>query len=77
MPRKSRFRNTGAGKGVKEELDRESLRRLYVVDGLTLAAIASRYDCTPQFISLLLKEYGITTRRDPPTRASSPSTRAP
>jgi len=63
MPRKERFRNVGAGKGVKALLDRETLRHLYVSQGLSQAQIAQRYDCTPQFISLLLREYGIATRQ--------------
>ncbi len=59
MTRKTRFRNTGAGKGVKETLDPETLRRLYVDDGLTQREIARRFDCTPQYVSLLLIEYGL------------------
>lgn len=62
MTRKQRFRNTGAGKGIKQQLDPGTLRRLYVDDGLTQAEIARRYGCTPQFVSLLLAEYGIPTR---------------
>lgn len=65
--RKPRFRNVGAGKGVKERLNREELGRLYVTERLTLAQIAARYECSPQFISTLLKEYGIAARRGPPT----------
>jgi hypothetical protein len=61
MPRKQRFRNVGAGKGVKQQLDPETLRHLYLEDGLTQAMIADHYGCTPQFISLLLAEYGIRT----------------
>jgi hypothetical protein len=59
MPRKPRFRNTGAGKGVKEELDAATLRHLYVELGLTQTAIADRYGCTSQFISLLVRDYGL------------------
>lgn len=61
--RKTRFRNVGAGKGIKAELDRATLSRLYLHEGLTLAVIARRYDCTPQFVSLLLKEYGLRPER--------------
>lgn len=61
MPRKERFRNVGAGKGVKQQLDPATLGRLYLDDGLTQTAIAQRYGCTPQFISLLLAEYGISS----------------
>lgn len=57
MPRKERFRNVGAGKGVKEALDPETLRRLYIEDQLPQADIARRYGCSPQFISQLLHEY--------------------
>lgn len=59
MPRKQRFQNVGAGKGVKASLDPATLRRLYIDDRLTQAQIAARYSCTSQFISLLLSEYGI------------------
>lgn len=59
MPRKERFRNVGAGKGVKEQLDALTLRRLYVDERLTQAEIARRYECTPQFVSLLIREYGL------------------
>jgi len=61
--RKQRFRNVGAGKGVKAELDRTTLSRLYLHEGLTLAVIAERYGCTPQFVSLLLREYGLRSER--------------
>ncbi|MBV9282450.1 MAG: helix-turn-helix transcriptional regulator [Chloroflexi bacterium] len=63
MTRKRRFQNKGAGKGVKEALDAGTLRELYLERGLTQAQIASRYGCTPQYISLLLAEYDL--RRDP------------
>jgi DNA-binding transcriptional regulator LsrR (DeoR family) len=63
MPRKPRFRNTGSGKGIKEQLDAATLRRLYLDEKLTQAQIADRYGCTPQFVSLLLREHGI--RRSP------------
>lgn len=59
MPRKQRFRNVGAGKGVKDALDRETLRRLYVEEDLSQAEIARRYDCSPQFISQLLHQYDL------------------
>jgi hypothetical protein len=59
MPRKERFRNIGAGKGVKDRLDAQTLRTLYLTDGLTQAEIAHRFGCTPQFVSLLLREHGI------------------
>lgn len=64
MSRKPRFRNVGAGKGVKARLDPETLRRLYVEEGLTQAAIAQRYGCTPQFVSLLAAEYGLSTPKE-------------
>lgn len=57
VPRKPRFRNVGAGKGVKAALDPETLRRLYCEEDLPQAEIARRYGCTPQFISQLLHEY--------------------
>lgn len=63
MPRKERFRNTGAGKGVKARLDAATLSDLYVQQRLSQTTIAARYGCTPQFVSLLLREYGI--RRSP------------
>jgi hypothetical protein len=59
LPRKQRFRNVGAGKGVKNALDPETLRRLYFEEDLRQAEIARRYGCTPQFISQLLHEYGL------------------
>lgn len=59
MPRKPRFRNVGAGKGVKADLDEPTLRHLYVELGLNQAEIARRYGCTPQFVSILVREYGI------------------
>ena len=59
MPRKKRFENRGAGKGVKERLDRVTLSYLYVDEGLSQSEIARRYGCTRQFISLLLIEYGV------------------
>ncbi|HEX8918962.1 MAG TPA: hypothetical protein VF898_10700 [Chloroflexota bacterium] len=59
MPRKPRFRNVGAGKGIKDQLDRATLQRLYVEETLSQSAIARRYGCTPQFVSLLVSEYGL------------------
>lgn len=59
MPRKTRFRNVGAGKGVKERLDPATLRSLYIEQGLTQSEIGRRHDCSAQFVSLLLHEYGI------------------
>lgn len=63
MPRKTRFRNVGAGKGVKLRLDAKTLRELYCDRGLSQAEIALREGCTPQFISKLMIEYGIETHR--------------
>jgi len=60
--RKTRFRNVGAGKGVKDDLDAETLRRLYVEGGRTQADIAREFGCTPQFVSLLVREYGLRRR---------------
>lgn len=59
MPRKVRFRNVGAGKGIKEQLEPEILHRLYCEERLRQSEIARQYECSPQFISLLLQEYGI------------------
>lgn len=59
MARKERFRNAGAGKGVKDQLTPQTLKRLYVDEGLTQSEIARRYRCTPQFVSLLVAEYGL------------------
>lgn len=59
MPRKPRFENVGAGKGVKRLLDAETLSVLYSEQRLTQAEIAERYGCSPQFVSLLVREYGI------------------
>jgi len=59
MVRKARFRNVGAGKGVKQALDAETLQRLYIEDGRTQAAIAKEFGCTPQFVSLLAHEYNL------------------
>jgi transposase-like protein len=72
MTRKRRFQNAGAGKGVKHRLDRETLHRLYIEEGLTQTEIAKRYDCTPQFVSLLVREYGL--RANSPTRVPRPDT---
>ena len=66
MVRKQRFRNVGAGKGIKERLDAETLGRLYVDERLSQTEIARRFGCTPQFVSLLVREYGL---RRPPDRA--------
>ena len=60
MPRKQRFRNTGAGKGVKDLLDSETLARLYREELMTQAEIARRFGCSPQFVSQLVAEYGLT-----------------
>jgi hypothetical protein len=57
--RKERFRNAGAGKGVKDRLDPVTLRRLYVAERRTQAQIAREYGCSAQFVSLLLREYGV------------------
>jgi hypothetical protein len=66
--RKQRYRNVGAGKGVKAQLDPDTLQRL-LDEGKTQAAIAADYGCTPQFVSLLVQEYGSqhspTARRNP------------
>lgn len=62
MARKPRFRNRGAGKGVKEALTPERLEQLYVQERLTQKQIADRYNCSAQFVSLLLKDAGITRR---------------
>jgi hypothetical protein len=59
LPRKPRFRNVGAGKGVKERLDTDTLARLYLDERLPQAEIARRYGCSPQFISQLVHEYGL------------------
>jgi DNA-binding transcriptional regulator LsrR (DeoR family) len=66
MPRKPRFRNVGAGKGVKAALDAATLRRLYVDERMTQAEIARHSGCSPQFISQLIRECGIAR----PTRSS-------
>ena len=66
MSRKARFENVGAGKGVKRLLDPETLRHLYCDERLTQAQIARQYDCTPQFVSLLVREYGL--KRPPLSR---------
>ncbi|GAC1445558.1 MAG: hypothetical protein NVSMB52_07050 [Chloroflexota bacterium] len=60
MPRKSRFRNVGAGKGVKERLDAATLRKLYLEDSMSQAEIGLRFDCSPQYVSLLVREYGLS-----------------
>jgi hypothetical protein len=62
VPRKERFRNVGFGKGVKDQLDAATLRRLYIDEGRTQAAIARDFCCSPQFISQLLIEYRIPRR---------------
>jgi hypothetical protein len=59
MPRKERFRNLGANKGIKQQLDPVILRRLYLDDGMSQSAIARGFSCSPQFVSQLLHEYGI------------------
>lgn len=63
MPRKPRFRNVGAGKGIKARLDPATLRELYHERAMTQAEIAHREGCSPQFISKLMREYGIETGR--------------
>lgn len=63
MTRKERFRNKGAGRGVKDRLDPITLGALYCEQHLSQAEIARRYECTPQFVSLLLREYRITRPR--------------
>lgn len=60
--RKQRFRNVGAGKGIKERLDPDTLLAL-LDEGKTQTEIAVQYGCTPQFVSLLVGEYGL--RRSP------------
>jgi hypothetical protein len=65
MPRKPRFRNTGNSRGIKESLDPDTLAHLYREERLTQTQIARTYGCTPQYVSLLLHEYGIERR---PTR---------
>lgn len=62
VPRKERFRNVGAGKGIKAQLDPATLHALYITERLTQADIARRYGCTPQFVSLLVREYGLERR---------------
>lgn len=57
--RKTRFRNAGAGKGVKARLDPSTLEDLYCRRGLSQAEIARRYECSAQFVSVLLREYGL------------------
>ena len=66
MPRKPRFRNAGAGKGVKVKLDADALARLYCDEQLPQAEIARRYGCSPQFVSQLVHEYGIERRAPRP-----------
>ena len=60
--RKTRFRNVGACKGVKEALDAKTLRRLYIEERRTQADIAREFGCTPQFVSLLVREYDLRRR---------------
>lgn len=57
--RKPRFRNDGAGKGVKTLLDPATLHHLYVEERLSQSEIARRFDCSRQFVSTLLREYSI------------------
>lgn len=63
LNRKTRFRNVGAGKGVKALLDAPALRRLYVEEGLSQRDIASRYDCSRQYVSALLRAHGISRKK--------------
>jgi hypothetical protein len=68
MTRKQRFRNVGAGKGVKEQLDPVTLSRLHIQEKLSQIEIARRFGCSPQFVCQLVAEYGLKTsrrRRDP------------
>ena len=60
MARKPRFRNVGAGKGIKAQLDAATLEDLYVHRSLTQAEIARHFGCSPQFISQLVHEYGFS-----------------
>jgi hypothetical protein len=61
--RKPRNRNVGAGKGVKARLDAETLHAL-LSEGRTQRSIAEQFGCTPQFVSLLVHEYGLKERGD-------------
>ncbi|HLJ69394.1 MAG TPA: hypothetical protein VKX16_18725 [Chloroflexota bacterium] len=62
MTRKVRFRNVGAGRGIKSELDETTLKRLLIDERLTQGAVARRYGCSPQFVSQLAREYGLARR---------------
>ncbi len=73
MPRKERFQNVGAGKGVKEQLDAKALAGLYIEEELSQAEIARRFGCSPQFISQLVAEYGLKRPSSRRTRSSSDS----
>lgn len=70
--RKQRYRNVGAGKGVKARLDPDTLLAL-LQSGRSQAEIARLHDCTPQFVSLLVQEYGLADRSDRPRRRSTPA----
>jgi hypothetical protein len=59
--RKPRYRNVGAGKGIKERLDHETLEAL-LAKRRTQRSIAEEFGCTPQFVSLLVHEYGLRER---------------
>jgi transposase-like protein len=71
MTRKERFRNVGAGKGVKAQLDRAALEQLYCRDGLSQTEIARRFGCSPQFVSQLVHEYGLHRPTGGRTRATA------
>jgi hypothetical protein len=61
--RKPRNRNVGAGKGVKSRLDPDTLEALLRASR-SQRSIAEEYGCTPQFVSLLVHEYGLHERGD-------------
>lgn len=66
--RKPRFRNVGAGKGVKDRLDPKTLEQLYVNERRPQSEIAHRYGCSTQFVSQLVREYGIKRPRSGSSR---------
>jgi transcriptional regulator len=66
--RKPRYRNVGAGKGIKSRLDPDVLQ-LLLDQGQTQAEIAADHGCTQQFISVLVREYDLKASPSRKTKA--------
>ena len=47
---------------MKKELNKETLKRLYIKEGKSLTKIAEMFSCSPPTIRSRCREYGIKTR---------------